>query len=80
MCYSKEHKDILTRGLWTSDPVLHYESNVLQTFRPCNIRISKKKQDMFGRAGDTAREELEEVNIQKLDSDNIYEVEDEFYN
>ena len=45
MSYSKEHRDILRRGLWTSDPILHYESTVLQSFKPGNIRKSRKKKE-----------------------------------
>ena len=93
MSYSKEHRDILQHGLWTSDPILHYKLTVLQNFQPGNIRKSKKKQKILGNAQNFVYEELliemlrmvrevaleviEEENIQK-DEQEIPEIKDEF--
>ena len=73
MSYINEHRDILTRGLWTSDPLLIYESNVLQTFRPGNIR---KKRNQETRERDQTIDEIVEVNIPRVDLD-VNDIEDE---
>ena len=94
MSYSKEHRDILQRGLWTSDPILHYELTVLQNFQPGNIRKSKKeKQKILENAQNFVYEELlvemlrmvREVALEVIEEENIQkdeqeipEIEDEF--
>ena len=94
MSYSKEHRDILQRGLWTSDPILHYESTVLQNFQPGNIRKSKKKKrNILENAQNFVYEELlvkmvrmvREVASEVIEEENIHkdereipEIEDEF--
>ena len=94
MSYSKEHRDILQRGLWTSDTILHYELTVLQNFQPGNIRKSKKeKQKILENAQNFVYEELlvemlrmvREVALEVIEEENIQkdeqeipEIEDEF--
>ena len=41
--YAKEHRDVLTRRLWTSDPLLYYESQIRQKIRPGNIYKKRKR-------------------------------------
>ena len=55
------------------DPLLIYESNVLQTFRPGNIR---KKRNQETRERDQTIDEIVEVNIPRVDLD-VNDIEDE---
>ena len=73
MSYINKHRDILTHGLWTSDQLLINESNVLQTFRPENIR---KKRNQETRERDQTIDEIVEVNIPRVDLD-VNDIEDE---
>ena len=62
--------------LWSlviRDPLLIYESNVLQTFRPGNIR---KKRNQETRERDQTIDEIVEVNIPRVDLD-VNDIEDE---
>ena len=43
MSFAKENQDILRLRLWCSDPLLYYESFVLQKLRPGNIKPRKNK-------------------------------------